>query len=35
MLAKLSNVVEKTDELAKNLKAPIIDHFQSLEIECQ
>jgi len=35
MLEKLSNVVEKTDELAKNLKAPIIDHFQSLEIECQ
>ena len=38
MLEKLSNVVEKTDELAKNQKTSIrrhLDHFQSLEIECQ
>jgi len=35
MLEKLSNVVEKSDELAKNLKTSIIDHLQSLEIECQ
>jgi len=35
MLEKLSNVVEKSDELAKNLKTYIIDHLQSLDIECQ
>ena len=35
MLEKLSNVVEKTDEFAKNLKTSVIDHLQSLEIECQ
>ena len=35
MLEKLLNVVEKTDELAKNLKTSVKDHLQSLEIECQ
>jgi len=35
MLEKLSNIVEKSDELAKNLKTSIIDHLRSLEIECQ
>jgi len=35
MLEKLSNAVEKTDDLAKNVKTSIIDHLQSLEIECQ
>jgi len=34
MLEKLSNVVEKSDEFPKNLKSSIIDHRQSLEIEC-
>jgi len=33
MLEKSSNVVGKTDELAKNLKASIIADLQSLEIE--
>jgi len=33
MLEKSSNVVEKTDELAKNLKTSIIDDLQSLEME--
>jgi len=31
MFEKLSNVVEKTEEFAKNLKTSIIDHLQSLE----
>jgi len=32
---KLSSIVEKTKELAKNLKISIIDHLQSFEIEFQ
>ena len=35
MLEKLSSVVEKTEEHAKNLKTSIIDHLQYLEIEFQ
>jgi len=35
VLEKLSSVVEKTEELAKNLKTSVIDHLQSLEIEFQ
>jgi len=35
MLKKLSSVVEKTEELAKNLKTSRIDHLQSLAIEFQ
>jgi len=35
MLEKLSRVVEKTEELAKNFKTSVIDHLQSLEIEFQ
>jgi len=35
MFEKLSNVVEKTEELAKNLKTSVIDHLQSLETEFQ
>jgi len=35
MLEKFSSVVEKTDELAKNLKTSIIDHLESLENEFQ
>jgi len=35
MFEKLSNGVEKTEELAKNLKTSVIDHLQSLETEFQ
>jgi len=35
MLEKLSSVLEKTEEHAKNLKTSIIDHLQSFEIEFQ
>ena len=35
MREKLSSVVEKTEELAKNLKTSVINHLQSLEIEFQ
>ena len=35
MFEKLSNVVEKTEERAKNLKTSVIDHLQSLETEFQ
>ena len=33
MFEKLSSIVEKSKELAKNLKISTIDHLQSLEIE--